>query len=366
MYILHKKYFFETFFQRFEPRSVYFLYFISFVYVLFTILLYNILVEMRARRVPRARLYLNEGKTVRMKQKQYRFGIYLPLLFIFMIAAVVIRTVASFRGVDPVTGYYTDKLLVDVSAWVVGVGSAVSATYLLGKKPSFGLTPRYDVAATYIPSGVISVALLFVAYRYAVKYFTANNSASVTTADKFLDLLPLLISITAVLSIVGFFLTAATVRSEDVKRAAFGIAIIVFIVLYSTYLYFDNSVPLNSTVKVTDHMAILFSGIFFISETRISLGRGLWRVYVAFGMIAALTTAYSAIPTLILYLVRGEMMSSSVEECVLILSLFLFVISRLTLTATLRSNEKSSFASAIHDSEKERRGLNGKAEETAE
>lgn len=290
----------------------------------------------------------------------------MPLLFIFMIAAVVIRTVASFRGVDPVTGYYTDKLLVDISAWIVGIGCAVSFTYLFGKKPSFGLTPRYDVAATYVPSGVISVALLFVAYRFAVKYFTTDKYASITMTDKFLDLLPLLIAITALLSIIGFFLIAVTVKREDVTRAAFGIATVVFIVLYSAYLYFDNSVPLNSTVKVTDHMAILFSAIFFISETRISLGRGLWRVYVAFGMIAALTTAYSAIPTLILYLVRGEMMSSSVEECALILSLFLFVISRILLTATLRSDEKCGFASAIHEREKERRGLNAKTEEAAE
>ncbi len=301
----------------------------------------------------------------RMKQRELGLGIYLPLLFIFMIASVVLRTVATFRGVDPVTGYYTDKLLIDLSAWVLGVGCAVSFTYLFGKKASAGLTPRYDVAATYVPSGVISVALLFVAYRFTVSYFSAYKPMAVTAVDVFFDILPLLIAIAAILSIVGFFLIAITVKREDVTRAAFGIAIIVFTVLYSTYLYFDNSTPLNSTVKMTDHMAILFSAIFFLSETRISLGRGLWRAYIAFGMIASLTAAYSAIPTLIFYLVRGEMISSSVEECVLILSLFMFATSRLLLTMKLKSDERNPFANAIHEREKERRGLTVK-EETAE
>ena len=301
-----------------------------------------------------------------MKQRQLKLGVYLPILFIFMIASVVLRTVATFRGVDPVTGYYTDKLLVDISAWVLGMGCVIAFTYLFGKKATVGLTARYDVASTYVPCGVISVALLFVAYRFAVKFFTTDMTASKTAVDKFFDVLPLLIAITAVLSIIGFFLTAMTVKREDVTRAVFGLAIILFTVLYSTYLYFDNSVPLNSTVKVTDHMAILFSAIFFISETRISLGRGQWRVYIAFGMIAALVAAYSAIPTLIFYLVRGEMLSSSPEECALILSLFLFAISRLMLTISLKSDEKNAFANAIHEREKEKRGLLPKKDESAE
>ena len=306
-----------------------------------------------------------------MKQRQLRFGIYLPLLFVFMIASVVLRTVASFESVDLATGYYSSSLLINISALTVVIGCIVSATYLLGKKGEAGLTPRYDVASTFVPSGAVSVALIFVAFRFAVKYFDPDKKPAVGTNGTIADVLTLLVAITALLSIIGFFLTAVLTGKENVSRAAFGIATILFITFYSAYLYFDATFPLNSTVKMTDHMAVLFTALFFVYETRISLGRGMWRAYIAFGMIAALTTAYSAIPTLILYAVRREMMTASVEECALIFTFFLFTLSRLLLTRRLRPDKRNELAYAIHLREKERRGLtarenadNGASEES--
>ena len=292
-----------------------------------------------------------------MKQRQLRFGIYLPLLLLFMVSSVVLRTVASFESVDIATGYYVDSLLINISVCLLVAGCIVSATYLFGKNDEGGLTPRYDVAATYVPSGAVSVALIFVAFHFGAKYFDPNKLIAVGTNAIIADTLTLLVAITALLSIIGFFLAAILTRKEDSVRAAFGIATILFITFYSAYLYFDATFPLNSTVKMTDHMAILFTALFFVYETRISLGRGMWRAYIAFGMIAALTTAYSAIPTLILYAAERKMMTASVEECTLIFTFFLFVISRLLLTRKLRSDKRNEFAYAIHLREKERRGL---------
>ena len=100
-------------------------------------------------------------------------------------------------------------------------------------------------------------------------------------------------------------------------------------------LYFMTETPINSVNKLTDQMAFLFAAIFFLYETRISLGTDKWRAYVSFGAIAALLCAYSSIPALLTYFIKGEVISASIEESAFVFCLFLFIMARLILTAAL-------------------------------
>ena len=105
-------------------------------------------------------------------------------------------------------------------------------------------------------------------------------------------------------------------------------------------MYFDKHMhPTNSPVKIVDMLAYLFAAIFFLYESRINLGRPLWRPYVVFGLTATLLTAYSSIPTIIYYAVNNEFVSDSVYACVLTLTISLFIIARVFLTKGLASED---------------------------
>jgi hypothetical protein len=87
--------------------------------------------------------------------------------------------------------------------------------------------------------------------------------------------------------------------------------------------------------------------LFFLFETRISIGRERWRAYRAFGLVALLLTAYSSFPSLLVYAVDGAVISNSIYETILSFSLSLFIAARLVLTSQLRANEESKTVSLI-------------------
>ena len=84
-----------------------------------------------------------------------------------------------------------------------------------------------------------------------------------------------------------------------------------------------------------EEMAYLFAAIFFLYESRISLGREMWRPYIAFGMLSALLTAYASIPAVITYLARGEIISSTFESAIFLLALTVFIMARLFLLVSV-------------------------------
>jgi hypothetical protein len=78
-----------------------------------------------------------------------------------------------------------------------------------------------------------------------------------------------------------------------------------------------------------------------------ALDRDRWNGYVAIGGIAAILTAYSSIPSLISYFIKGSALSSSVAENVLALGFCLLIIARLVLLLISPEDKKSETAEAI-------------------
>ena len=94
-------------------------------------------------------------------------------------------------------------------------------------------------------------------------------------------------------------------------------------------------------------MAYLASAIFFLYESRISLGRDRWRLYISFGLASGLLCCYSAIPSLITYFVKGEIISDSLAETLLTLSLAVFIISKLMLIPQLYDDKRANIVEKI-------------------
>ena len=80
----------------------------------------------------------------------------------------------------------------------------------------------------------------------------------------------------------------------------------------------------------------------------------MWRIYTAFGLSAAVLTAYTSIPAIITYYVNGVTLSSfeskslaSLEEYLLLLALFIFIVSRLFLTVLLKEEKENELIKAL-------------------
>jgi hypothetical protein len=112
--------------------------------------------------------------------------------------------------------------------------------------------------------------------------------------------------------------------------------------------------PVNAPNKLIDELSYLSSALFFLYETRLSMGREKWKEYISIGFISALFTAYSSIPALITFFVRDAKISNNIYESVLTLALFIFISSRILLTSKLIENEQSAVVNSISNFARER------------
>ena len=147
---------------------------------------------------------------------------------------------------------------------------------------------------------------------------------------------------------IGYF--AAHALIPEVKsnlRAHLGMSAALFYASYAALLYFDTTLPINAPTKLADQVAYLLCALFFLFETRIALGREKWELYTTFGLIAAAACAYSSLPTVVLYVINGQMISASIYEMTLTLASFFFILSRLILMRRLKTDAPSPFVSLI-------------------
>ena len=301
----------------------------------------------------------------KMKYKLKLYGLYLPFFIIAALAAIALRTVALFIHFAPTDAfydaiYYNNTLLVDISYYIIFASVIFFISYIFTAKRGVKLIPSFTSAATYVPTGVLGVGLLFMAI-HLFKTASAISSYKITSIyepqeypTKLLVFVCVASAIFAILGIVHIFLTALVESHSSTKRAAFGLCTVLFLSIYTIYLYFSSEMPpittvlpINAPNKIADQMAYLTAALFFLYEIRLSIGREKWRQYVAIGFIAAMVTAYSSIPALIYYIAEGKIISNSIFETALTFTLFLFIISRLLLAGYLIEDKESASVSVL-------------------
>ena len=312
-----------------------------------------------------------------MKKRYKLFGGYLPLFVLTLVATSVMRTVALLTDYDKKTGYFTSKTLITVSDYIL-VGAAILLfTYIFTARRGMKLIPDFTSPSTYAPTGIVGAALLFVGIHFFaaagdsaekisdLKAYGSLSSQSLIATERILLILSIAVGVLALLSAVHFALCVLIERSVCFGRADFGIVTVAFLAVYAIYLYFENDLPINSPGKILNQLAFLFAAVFFLYETRLSIGREKWRAYIAFGFIAALISAYSSIPSLIYYFARGTEVAGSIYEMVLGAAFFLFISSRILLTGELIEDMVSPFAEAFMAASEARSAeIAPKAEET--
>ena len=265
--------------------------------------------------------------------------LYVALMLLITAVAVSFRTYACLTVLEYSWGYFSNGIPAAVGSAFIAACTVFCITYIFFAE-RISIRPSFSSPANYVPTALIATALAFV----AISLISSFNETAKSPMSPIISAAAIVF---AFLSIVHFFLNAHLTEAVTELRGYFSLCTVLFLALYASFLYFDPTLPINSPNKLVDQLAFLFSALFFLYEARISLGRERWRPYVAFGLLASAFTAYSSIPSLIVYFAKGRMISYSIEESTLTFTLFIFIVTRLLLTASLRQVRESSFVSAM-------------------
>ena len=299
-----------------------------------------------------------------MNRRSRTTAAYIISFALIVVAATVLRTLALLLNFEDNGIHFGSKALINTAGAIVAFGALLLFTYTFAYDKSIKLRATFATPATYVPTLLVSVALLYFAADALRKIKATGISLQQAVAMRsYVLLIDFAIAILSVVAVIYFMVNALIETRASVARASLGIATVILLALYSASLYFDTTLPINAPNKVVDQMAYLFFALFFLYEIRISLGRECWNLYLAFGFISATIGAYSSIPTIIYYFANKELVSASLSECVLTLTLTLFVICRVILASTLKEDKRSDSIDAIVAYSNERAAVVAEQEE---
>ncbi len=300
-----------------------------------------------------------------MMNQRKRIGAYLPIFLAFLLATVTIRCIALLRDFDFNSGYFSEKVLIGVSDYMLIGVCILFFTYIFIGQRNMKVRVELGSPLGYVASAVLACATLFLGVSMLINLsergLTLQASSLLSQPLAIVEILLFIFSVFTVAYLAATALNSARLSSG---RAGLGLCAVIFFALYATYLYFEASLPINAPNKLVDQMAYLFASLFMLFETRISLDRQTPRAYVALGLTAASIAAYSAIPSIIVYVLSGKSVSNSVYDITLALAFCVYVTLRLLSFNSAKTDAESSIVVAIRDSAAHTESiLNAKEEE---
>ena len=278
-----------------------------------------------------------------MNSKNKRLITYITVLCFAILSSVAFRICACLLNFESDSGYFDEKILITIANATATVACIGVFTYVF-TGPRFKVRSDFGHPSLLISSGVCAVAEIFLASKLLIDT-DKRSPAPLFSAESLAtpaNLLAVVTAILALLSVMHLFLNAFIEERHHNARASFAMITVAFLACYASYLYFNTDMPINAPNKIVDQMAFLFGAIFFLYDARLSLGREKWRGYAAFGMICACLCAYSSIPALTYYVINGEPLSASVEENVLVFTLFIYSLARIIVTVKLPQDKESA------------------------
>lgn len=280
-----------------------------------------------------------------MNRNSKRLGMALILIAIFSAAACALRTLACIWHLEDNLIYFAKNPLLPTANILVIAAAALALVIALGmnKEP---LRANFSSALTFVPSGLAAIAVLIFGLAMLATYTVTVSPIP----DQRVDVAAALALVCALLtpfSAVHFFLTVFLADRHAKLRGFFALATVLIGAAYASFLYFNSGSPINAPNKLTEQMAYLFASLFFLYEARISLGREMWRGYIAFGLVATLLCAYASIPALLAYVIEGSMVTKTVESAAFLLAVSIFVFARLCMVACAAPDRESDEMSVL-------------------
>ena len=282
-----------------------------------------------------------------MKTTAQKLLITVPTV-IFALGAIVLRTVACLFELDYKTGLFAGSTLSKVSGYTV---AAVTILLLLLLAVKIEVTERrasFRGPLTYLPSGVLATALVLSAVNL-IEYSAGELGNIFTRAllSRFDCLTALLVAVLALCG-AGYCIASALIPTVRCSlRANLGMLAALGLAAFTVHLFFRTETPINNPAKVADEIAFLSAALFMLSETRVSLGRARWKDYFIFGAVSAVLSGYASLPALVTYITRGEVISASIQQSLLLFAFMLFSVLKLINALLLDRDRASSFVTAI-------------------
>ena len=274
--------------------------------------------------------------------------ISLGILLLISIASVLMRCIAILKYYNPQNGHFESKSLINVANVLVitAIVTFLISAFFGSKKEAL----RFDFTspASLIPSGLLTIAIAFLGASIAIRAYAGHYSAALLNEQP--DLLTVLETVIAILSLLAtiYLISGALQRHRhSTARGMLGLCTAIFFAAYATYLYFDPTLPINAPNKLVDQMAYLFTAVFFLFETRISLGRELWRPYVTTGLIASILNIYASIPSAIAFFAKNSLVSNSIFDFALTFFVAIYALMRVYQYSMLKKDEESDFIFAL-------------------
>ena len=103
-------------------------------------------------------------ETVKMKRANKLIDLYILATLLLSAVAITLRTVAHFFDYNDVTKHFNDKTMFSISACIIAFVVLFAASFCIFVREKIDLAATSDTPLTYIPSGILTVALVFMKY----------------------------------------------------------------------------------------------------------------------------------------------------------------------------------------------------------
>ena len=281
-----------------------------------------------------------------MKKAFRGLGIALPVALLTLIAAVI-KTIACFKNMDYSTGFFDGAVSVRIANIAITVAVLALLASLFIKVEKRSVPVSFTGPLVYLPSGVLAVSLLFLAAEIIGYASDMTDGFSAANPAERSSIIALITAVLALCTIAYLALVIFIQNPRSLFRANFGMAAALFFALYTAFLFFRTGASLAQPQKVIAEMTCLASAVFFLEETRISLGRERWKAYFVLGGLTTVLAFYASAPALAVYVVKGKIITAGPAELILLLSLFVFASLRLIHALRFMNVTSSPLAMAI-------------------
>ena len=281
-----------------------------------------------------------------MKKAFRGLGIALPVALLTLIAAVI-KTIACFKNMDYSTGFFDGAVSVRIANAAIVVASVALLASLFIKVENRSVPVSFAGPLVYLPSGVLATSLLFLATEIIGYASDMTGGFSATRPFDRSAIIALITATLALCTIAYLALVIFTQNPRSLLRANFGMLAALFFALYTAFLFFRAGASLAQPQKIITEMVCLAAAVFFLEETRISLGRERWNAYFVLGGLTAVLAFYAAAPALAVYVIEGKVITSGPAELIFLLSLFVFASLRLIHALKFMNVSSSPLAMAI-------------------
>ncbi len=257
------------------------------------------------------------------------YTVYLLAITAAALLITVLRTVAIVNHLDVKNGYFALGTGVHTAANIltlIAVAAALTAGPLLAGH--LHVRHRAPHLTTIFSSAFLAFLLLAFAFFHFCEIAAEFKGSGEASTQAVLSS-----GIAIVFSLIGasgFVISASSSAEYSAKKAISATFVVLFCLMYTMFLYFEPSLPLNADVKLLAQAALLSAALFFLYDARIALGRPRWAARAAVGLAAMVVTASAAFPNLIYYLLYRESVLETPVHDFLILGFFLYILARMT------------------------------------